>query len=84
MPQFWKSFAKLTKEQKARAREKFQLFKQGPPWDKSLNVHKIEKLSARAKETVRSVTVEGNLKAVFVVRGDTTISLDIGTHDIYK
>ena len=36
------------------------------------------------KCTVYAVEVEVNLRAVFYIEGDTVISFNIGTHDIYK
>ena len=36
------------------------------------------------RKTVFSVTIKGNLKAVFYVQGNTVVSFDIGTHDIYQ
>jgi len=82
-PTFWKAFHRLPPAQKDRAREKFKIFRVNP-YDPSLKTHKIASLSARAKKTIHSVTIEGNLRAVFYQEGDTIYTVDIGTHDIYK
>ena len=44
----------------------------------------IKKLSSRMRRTVHAVVILGNLRAVFYTVGETVISFDIGTHDIYK
>jgi len=83
-PSFWTSLESLSPEQQRIAREVFEeIFKKNPQ-DPRLHPHRINKLSSRFKETVRSVTITGDLRAVFVIRGNTIVSLDIGTHDIYK
>lgn len=82
-PTFWKGFHKLGAAQKNAAREKFKIFRVDP-FDARLKTHKINKLSARYGKTVHSVTIEGNLRAVFYIEGDTVYTVDIGTHDIYK
>jgi len=82
-PQFRKAFDNLNEEQKEAAREAFKKFKLNP-FDPSLKPHKINRLSALRKRTVHSVTISGNLKAVFTIDGNKVISEDIGSHDIYK
>jgi hypothetical protein len=44
----------------------------------------IKKLSARLRRNVYAVEILGNLRAVFYTVGETVVSFDIGTHDIYK
>lgn len=82
-PTFWKAFHKLPQEQQDKAREKFKIFRKDP-YDRALKTHKIASLSARFKCTVHSVTIEGNLRAVFYQNGNIIYTVDIGTHDIYK
>lgn len=83
VPTFWKAYHKLTDKQREQADKVLRIFKEDP-FHISLNTHKINVLSARAKRTIYSATIAGNLRAVFYVEGTEVYSLDIGTHDIYK
>ena len=65
------------------AKEAFKKFKVNP-FDPSLKTHKINRLSALRRRTVRAVTIKDNLRAVFEINGNSVISFGIGTHDIYK
>jgi len=49
-----------------------------------LRPHKIHKLSALYGTTIYAVEIEGDLRVVFYIEGDCVITVDIGTHDIYK
>jgi hypothetical protein len=49
-----------------------------------LGTHKIARLSVLYKEPVWSVPILGNLRALFVVHGETILSVSIGDHSIYK
>jgi mRNA-degrading endonuclease YafQ of YafQ-DinJ toxin-antitoxin module len=80
---FRKSFRDLTKEQRKAAKDAFKIFKQNP-FDPRLKPHKIQKLSARFRVTIHSVTIEGDLRAVFYVDGSIVYSVDIGCHKIYR
>ena len=80
---FRRNFAKLTEDQKRKAFEKFAVFKMNP-FDKSLNTHPIKKLTAHAGQPVYSVPIENNLRVIYLIDKGVVISLDIGTHDIYK
>ncbi len=82
-PQFWRSYAKLTESQQASARRVWPIFKENP-FDPRLRTHKIASLSARFGCTIHSVGIEGNLRAVFYLDGSDCISVDIGTHAIYR
>jgi hypothetical protein len=82
-PSFRRAFDNLNPDQQQAAKKAFQTFKKNP-FDPSLNPHKINRLSAIYKKTVLSVTIKGDLKSVFYVDGGVVVSLDIGTHDIYK
>jgi mRNA-degrading endonuclease YafQ of YafQ-DinJ toxin-antitoxin module len=82
-PQFKKSFDALSSEDQTAAREAFKKFKADPK-DASLKCHKINRLTALRGKTIRSIVIKGNLRAVFTTDGNTIISEDIGTHDIYK
>ncbi len=78
--EFRKSLKNLSPAQQQKAKEVFAAFKKDP----FARAQKKNRLSAIYKETVRGVHVEGDLIAIFVVRGDKIVSLDIDTHDIYK
>jgi hypothetical protein len=80
---FWRKFYSLPSRQKELVREKFQIFKVDP-FDSRLGTHKINSLSARTGKTVRSVVIEGDLRAVFVIDGDLVTTIDIGSHAIYR
>ena len=82
-PQFWRSYAKLTELQQASARRAWLIFKENP-FDPRLRTHKIASLSARFGCTIHSVWIEGDLRAVFYLDGSDCISVDIGTHAIYR
>ena len=82
-PQFWRSFEALSAANQAAAKEAFKIFKANP-FDARLRPHKINRLTALRKKTVRSVVIAGDLRAVFETEGNTIISTDIGSHDIYK
>ncbi len=80
---FWTSFYRLSPEQKESARSAWRIFKQDP-FDPRLRTHKIQRLSVHYRRTIYAVEVEGDLRSLFYVEGDTVVSLVIGTHDIYK
>ncbi|HWB59736.1 MAG TPA: hypothetical protein VG733_09595 [Chthoniobacteraceae bacterium] len=61
----------------------FKIFKENP-FDPRLGTHKIHKLSAIYGKTIHSVCVENDLRSVFYVEGNRIVSVDIGTHDIYR
>lgn len=79
---FWKDFHRLNSSQKASVREAWSVFKVDP-FLPSLRTHEIHALSARAKHTIYSVVVEGDLRVIFRVDGDWVTTLDVGTHRIY-
>lgn len=80
---FWTSFYRLTPAQKETARKAWLLFKENP-FDARLRTHKILRLSAHYKRTIYAVEIEGDLRLLFYIDGETVISLVIGTHDLYK
>ena len=81
--QFWKSFYDLSPSQKDSTRRAWKIFKANP-FDPRLRTHKIHRLSARYGRTIYASDIEGNLRAVFFIEGNCVITVDIGTHDIYK
>jgi hypothetical protein len=82
-PVFWRSYRKLTPPQQHAAKQAWQIFKRNP-FDPRLGAHKIHALSARAKETVYSVVAAADLRVIFVLRGNTVYTLDIGSHALYR
>jgi plasmid maintenance system killer protein len=82
-PAFRKALARLSPAQKQSAKRAFAIFK-ADPFDARLRTHKIHSLSARYQRTIYSVWIESDLRAVFYLEGDSVISVDIGTHAIYR
>lgn len=80
---FWRNFSKLSIEQQRSARTAFQIFRENP-FDPRLRSHKIHKLSARYGRTIYSAEIEADLRAVFYVEGDLIVTVDIGSHSIYR
>jgi mRNA-degrading endonuclease YafQ of YafQ-DinJ toxin-antitoxin module len=80
---FWRNFEKLTARQQENARKVFVIFKQNP-FDPRLRSHKIGRLSARYDRTIYAAEIETDLRAVFYLEGDTIVTVDIGSHDIYR
>lgn len=78
----WKSFYSLPAPQKESVREAWSVFKDDP-FHPSLGTHEIHALSARAKHTIYSVVIEGDLRVLFRIDGSWITTLDVGTHKIY-
>lgn len=81
--EFWRAFYALSSAQKDSVRRAWSIFKANP-FDPRLGTHKIHRLSARYSTNVHSVLIEADLRAVFMIQGDTIVTLDLGTHDIYR
>jgi hypothetical protein len=75
---FWTSFYRLSP-----ARKVWLIFKEDP-FDARLRTHKIHRLSATYGRTIYAVEIEGDLRSLFYLDGETVVSLVVGTHDIYK
>jgi len=80
---FWRSFGKLSTQQQRNARESFLIFKQNP-FDPRLRSHKIHKLSARYGRTIYAAEIEADLRVVFYIEGDIVVTVDVGSHDLYR
>jgi hypothetical protein len=80
---FWTQFYRLSSSQKNSARQAWKIFKENP-FDPRLRPHKIHYLSAHYRRTIYAVDIEGDLRSTFYLDGDYVISVDIGTHAIYK
>jgi mRNA-degrading endonuclease YafQ of YafQ-DinJ toxin-antitoxin module len=82
-PSFRKALVKLSAAQKQSALRAFAIFK-ADPFDPRLRTHKIHGLSVRYGRAIYSVWVEADVRAVFYLEGDIVMSVDIGTHAIYR
>ena len=80
---FWTSFYRLPPAQKESARKTWKIFKEDP-FDPRLRTHKIQRLSAKYGRTIYAIEIEGDLRSLFYLDGETVVSLIIGTHDLYK
>jgi len=80
---FWESFYDLTSSQKESARRAWKIFKQNP-FDSRLRTHKIYRLSAHYGRTIYAVEIEADLRAIFFIDRNCVVTVDIGTHEIYK
>jgi hypothetical protein len=82
-PAFRRALSKLSRSQKVSAKKTFEIFKRDP-FDPRLRTHKIHHLSALYKRTIYAVWIEGDLRAVFYLDGTEIVSVDVGTHAIYR
>ena len=80
---FWKSFDRLNQKQKESTWKAWKIFKEDP-FDPRLGTHKIHRLSAEYKTTIFAVVIEGDLRSLFYLDGDVVVSVDIGTHAVYR
>ena len=80
---YWHAFYALPPAQKESVHAAWKIFKLDP-FDARLGTHKIHRLSARYRLNIFSVVIEGDLRAVFYVEGNLVVTIDLGTHDIYK
>jgi len=80
---FWESFYQLSPSQKDSTRRAWKIFKENP-FDPRLRSHKIHRLSARYGRTIYAAEIEADLRVVFYVDRDTVVTVDIGSHDLYR
>ena len=80
---FWESFYALSPSQKEATRRAWKIFKENP-FDPRLRSHKIHRLAARFGRTVYAAEIEADLRAVFYLEADTVVTIDIGSHDLYR
>jgi hypothetical protein len=80
---FWESFYDFSPGQKDSTRRAWKIFKENP-FDPRLRTHKIHRLSARYGRVIYAVDIENDLRAVFFIEGVCVVTVDIGTHNIYK
>ncbi len=81
--QFWESFYDLTSSQKESMWRAWKIFKQNP-FDPRLRTHKIHRLSAEYGRTIYAVDIKGDLRAVFYMEHNVVVTVDIGTHAVYR
>ena len=79
---FWRRFYALPDQQKESVRAAWEIFKLDP-FDARLRSHKIHSLSAVARRTIFAAVIEGDLRSIFYIDGETVHTVDIGTHAIY-
>ena len=82
-PQFWRSYGRLSESQRASAQRVWRIFKEDP-FDPRLKTHRIASLSGRAGRTIHAVWIEADLRVIFYLDGADVVSVDIGTHTIYR
>ena len=80
---FWENFYKLPPARKQATRAAWKIFK-ADPFDARLGAHRIHRLSALMRRTVYAVEIEGDLRALFYIDGDTVVTFNLGSHDVYK
>lgn len=80
---FWLHYSKLSRHEKAVTQAAWKKFKEDPFYS-SLRTHVIEKLSRAYGKTVYSVWILPDLRAIFLIDGNRIVTLDIGTHKIYR
>lgn len=81
--QFWESFYALPASEKESTRRAWKIFKENP-FDPRLHPHKIHRLSARFGRIIYAVKIEADLRVVFYLDDDLVVTVDIGTHEIYR
>jgi len=80
---FWENFYKLPPAQKEATRGKWNIFKANP-FDARLGTRRIHRLSTLMRRTVYAVEIEADLRALFYIEGNTVVTFNIGSHDVYK
>jgi len=44
----------------------------------------IRRLSARYARTINAAEIEADLRVVFYIEGDIVVTVDVGSHDLYR
>jgi hypothetical protein len=79
LAQFWRTLRRTVAEH-----AKGVLIFKVNPFDPRLRTHKIHKLSARYGRTIYAAEIEADLRTVFYIEGDVVVTVDIGSHDLYR
>ena len=82
-PKFWRNYRKLPRSQQESAKKAWQIFKVDP-FDPRLRTHRINSLTAVFKRTIHAAVIDADLCVVFYIEGETVVTVNIGSHDIYK
>jgi mRNA-degrading endonuclease RelE of RelBE toxin-antitoxin system len=82
-PKFWRNYRKLPRSQQESAKKAWQVFKLDP-FDPRLRTHRINSLSSVFRRPVHAAVVEGDLRVIFYIDGETVVTVNIGSHDVYK
>jgi hypothetical protein len=53
-------------------------------WRSATPTKAVRPLSGRAKKTVYAAVIAPNLQAAFYVEEESVVTIDIGSHDIYR
>jgi len=82
-PRFWEKLETLPAKQKEAVYRAWKIFKENP-FDPRLRAHKIHGLSSQYGRTIFAAVIEGNLRVLFCIEGDVVVTLQVGTHDVYR
>jgi len=80
---FWEKLKALPPGQRKSIDRAWKIFKENP-FDPRLRSHKIQRLSSQYGCTIYSAVIEGDLRVIFCIEGDRVMSMDIGSHDVYR
>ena len=79
---FRTNYDRLTPKQKKAVKEAWPRFRENP-FNPQFRTHQIQRLSALYGQPVYSVVLMGDLRALFILDGETVVFVDIGSHKIY-
>ncbi len=82
-PKFWMNYRNLPAGQQQSTKAAWQIFKIDP-FDPRLRTHRINFLTSIFRRPVYATVIEGELSLVFYIQGDTVVTVNIGSHCIYK
>ena len=80
---FWEKLKALPAGQGESVDRAWKIFKENP-FDPRLHSHKIHKLSSQYGRTIYAAVIEGDLRVIFCVDGDRIVTMDVGSHDVYR
>ncbi len=80
---FWEKLKALLPKQRESIDRAWKIFKENP-FNPCLRSHKIHRLSSQYGYTIYAAVIEGDLRVIFCIDGDRVVSMDIGSHDVYR
>jgi mRNA-degrading endonuclease RelE of RelBE toxin-antitoxin system len=80
---FWEKLETLPARQRESVDRAWKIFRANP-FDPRLHPHKIHKLSSQYGRTIYAAVIEGDLRVLFCVEGERVVTLQVGTHDVYR